>query len=282
MDGATAVWFKQFVWLFFLPPNGLLTLAFGAALFAVWRPGSQRLPAATTAASLALLYFLMTPAISHLLMDYVESGVGEALTPERARELMQSSLPPDAIVVLAGGLFYDTRNQPEAAMPTGHSLMRLMHAGQLARWTGLSILVSGGVPDGQNVSEAGVMARVLRQRLDQPVQWIEDKSFDTADNARLSARALGEVGISRIILVTEAFHMVRARAAFEAQGLQVVSAPLAFRAGRGVALDNTWLPGPLSIERTTLAFHEIVGRWWYRIGQWWRQLPFNQRKEQQP
>lgn len=69
------------------------------------------------------------------------------------------------------------------------------------------------------------MAEILEGEFGVPVRWREELSRDTADNARFSAVMLKAAGISRIVLVTQAFHMPRAVALFEAAGLQVVAAP---------------------------------------------------------
>lgn len=53
--------------------------------------------------------------------------------------------------------------------------------------------------------------------------------MDTADNARLSAAMLKAEDIERIVLVTHAFHMPRARQLFAAEGLSVAAAPTDFR-----------------------------------------------------
>lgn len=113
------------------------------------------------------------------------------------------------------------------------------------------------------------MARELNEQFGLDAQWIEDRSANTAENARFSAEQLSQVGIQKIILVTEAFHMHRARAAFESAGLLVVPAPHGFQSELGMLMPSTWLPRPESVQRASLALHEIVGRWWYQVVRWW-------------
>ncbi|MGH1360923.1 MAG: YdcF family protein [Burkholderiaceae bacterium] len=268
MDASVAYWVKQAIWLFILPPNGLITLAFLASVGAV--VGRYRAGAGLAAICLAVFGLMMTPAVSQLMMQWVEKGVGPALTEQTAKQLLSGANPPEAIVILGGGQMSDAREQPHQQRLSSHTLMRVLHGARVARWTGLSVLVSGGRPDGSPVAEATIMARVLSEELGLKAQWVEDKSFDTVENARLSARQLSQVGIQKIILVTEAFHMHRARAAFERAGMQVVTAPHGFQSELGVPLRNTWLPGPESVERASLAIHEVVGRWWYQVMQWWQ------------
>jgi uncharacterized SAM-binding protein YcdF (DUF218 family) len=66
--------------------------------------------------------------------------------------------------------------------------------------------------------------------------------------------------VRRIVLVTEAFHMPRARGAFERQGLSVVPAPCAYISAR---FEGTWreylIPRPESLVLNQLLAHEWIG-----------------------
>ena len=50
---------------------------------------------------------------------------------------------------------------------------------------------------------------------------LEEHSRNTAENARMTQVLLQQRGIRRVLLVTSALHMPRARAHFEAVGLEV-------------------------------------------------------------
>ena len=100
------------------------------------------------------------------------------------------------------------------------TLMRLRAAARLHRETGLPVLVSGGAPDGPGESEARLMARSLKEDFGITARWLEEQSTNTAGNAILSAPLLHEANVRRILLVTDAVHMPRARWAFERVGLE--------------------------------------------------------------
>lgn len=272
LDGQTFFWLKQFVWLFLLPPNGLLTLATLGVALCVLRQEDHRGPAVFSLVCLLLFALLMTPAVSQAIMLWVERGAGQPLTQERAAELLKTPRPPEAIVILGGGILADEREAPNESMLSGHTLQRVVHGARVAQWTGLAVLVSGGLLHPADESEAKVMARVLTEQLKQPVAWIEGESLNTDMNATLSAKMLGEVGIEHIVLVTEAFHMHRARRAFEQAGLKVTPAPHNYLGGQGRPLSTTWMPTRESVARTSLALHEIIGRWWYQVLRWWSVL----------
>src|SRR5690606_3210249 len=96
------------------------------------------------------------------------------------------------------------------------------------------------------------------------VRWVEGRSESTWENAVLSAPILREAGVKRILLVTHAFHMPRARASFAAQGFDVVPAPTAFRKTPELSL-HALLPSAKGLADTSFAFHEWLGRIWYAL-----------------
>ncbi|HAK93275.1 MAG TPA: YdcF family protein, partial [Massilia timonae] len=98
---------------------------------------------------------------------------------------------------------------------------RLRYAAHLHRRTGLPILVSGGAPGPGAMSLADAMAAALREDFGVPVRWVEGRSRNTAENAMFSAALLRPEKVGRVLLVTDAMHMERARTVFQRGGLQV-------------------------------------------------------------
>lgn len=87
---------------------------------------------------------------------------------------------------------------------------------------------------------------------------------NTVEEAREVA-ALYPAG--HVLLVTSAFHMPRAREAFEASGLRVTPYPVDLRAGvRGLSLQD-FLPQADALAGTSLAVREWVGRGFYAVKQ---------------
>ena len=110
------------------------------------------------------------------------------------------------------------------------------------------------------------MRQVIQDDLGVPVRWVEERSRDTAENASLSAAMLRAEGIGAVVLVTHAYHMPRARRAFEAAGLSVLPAPHDWA---GVRPAGTFvrdlLPSAPALEASWLALHELTGMLWYRL-----------------
>jgi uncharacterized SAM-binding protein YcdF (DUF218 family) len=104
------------------------------------------------------------------------------------------------------------------------------------------VIVSGGRTwDGE--VEADAMAAALAA-LGVPEGRIvrERASLDTRDNARFSAASCARRGIGQVALVTCVWHLPRARARFEAEGLDVVKEISAGDAARSWS-SRAWILG---------------------------------------
>ena len=244
-----------------LPPTSLfLVIAAGLALWRRW-PRAGRTVAGT---GLAALVFLSTTAGARLLVTPVERLTAPLQAPERA--------DAQAIVVLAAGRVLRAPEYGGLDIPDYIALARLRYAAHLQRRTGLPILVSGGNgssgtdpdPDDRAYTNADAMAAALRDDFGVPVRWIEGRSRDTAENANFSAALLRADGIKRVLLVTDAMHMPRARAAFEHAGLDVVSAPTMFFSNQPPSLHG-WVPSAEGMRRSWYAAYELLGIVWYKM-----------------
>ena len=171
-----------------------------------------------------------------------------------------------AIVVLGAGR---RTHAPEFGGETVNrlALERLRYAAKLARSSGLPLLVSGGAPHG-DTAEALLMQRVLAEDYGVRARWVESASRDTRENADFSAVHLEAAGVRRVLLVTHAMHMKRARDAFEAAGLEVVPAPTAWLGGgdKETAGDQALvqLPSQNTAYAGWFALHELLGQLAYR------------------
>lgn len=245
-------WLKKLVAVAVLPPVlPLMLIVPGLALLRRHRRVGSTLAWAGVALNLALI----TPLTVGWLVDALEPA---ATLPADAARRAQ------AIVVLGGG---KRSYAPEFGGETVNrlSLERVRYGARLARQTGLPVLVSGGAPTGE-LPEAELMKAALEQDFGIPVRWIETASRDTRQNAQFSAVQLQAAGVQRILLVTHAAHMARARTEFEAQGLDVIPAPTAWLGG-GEAGDRvlTLLPSQNTAYAGWFALHEWLGLIAYRL-----------------
>lgn len=237
-----------------LPPGGLLLLAAAGLLLSRWR---RRTGLAVAALALLLLYLLATPVVGGALLRLHE-------TFPALREV-----PPEAavIVVLGAEILRDTPEYGGVAVGS-LTLQRLQYTARLHHETGLPVLTAGGPMSGQRRSTAALMAETLERDFRVTVRWREERSNSTADNARAVAALLRAQGVRHGLLVTHAWHMPRAAAAFRRAGLPLQPAPTRFTPAAVVRPDSL-LPSTTSLAHSYYASHEAVGRLWYSL----RRLP---------
>lgn len=246
--------FNSTVSAILLPPFNLALLcALGLALRRRWPRGGMLL----SVASLLLLVLLSTRMGATLLIAPLEAWN----PPLQSTQVTDKSA--QAIVVLGGGRIADAPEYGGEDILSAATLLRASYAARLQRETGLPILASGGRPDGSQESEAAIIARTLRE-FSVPVKWLEEESDNTAENAQFSARMLRAEGVTRILLVTDALHMQRAKRIFRETGLDVVAAPTVFYTAARWAPDD-FLPKAVWLQRSSYAMHEWIGLVWYQL-----------------
>ena len=226
-----------------LPPGGLLLLA----ALGLWVAGRRpRFGRALCAIALLSLWLLLTPFVADALARAVQR-----YPPLDLNHLTDVAQTAHAIVILGGGVRVAAAEYG-GDTPNSITLERLIEGANVARATGLPILVSGGR------REAGAMAHFLEHDLKVSVRWVEDASGDTHDNALFSTRILRSAGIDRIILVTSSVHMPRSVAEFRAAGLEVTPAP-ASMAGPIRLGFRDFVPSVSALEESYSVFYEWGG-----------------------
>jgi uncharacterized SAM-binding protein YcdF (DUF218 family) len=234
-----------------LPPASLfLAMAVGWLLRRRW----PRMGRSIILVTVILLYTLCTPIVASFLLRSLEPDPVVSLPP-----------PPGtgAIVVLGGDADSDGREfgGDSAGVLT---LTRIRYAAILQRRTGLPVLITGGPLHDGGPPVSILMQHVLTDELDIPVRWVEDASRNTWENALFTAQMLRHDNIKKILLVTNAWHMPRAKAAFLANGLQVIPAPTGFTAWPG-DIASALLPDAKALPNSAYAIHEMIGLVWYRL-----------------
>jgi len=250
-------WFTtNLISAFLLPPLSFLLVLLSGLLLLRRHPGTARW---LLTLSCALLWLASTPYIAEGGLHLLESRTSVLDMSQSGK----STLDPAAIVILGGGTYF---HAPEYAGQDTISelvLPRLRYGARLQRKWQLPILVSGGKPLGNHVAEAQQMRVALEQDFQVPVRWTEDTSDNTQENARNSYLTLHKAGIHKIYLVTHAWHMLRASAAFRAAGFEVVEAPTAFTTRYQIDL-LAFIPCAEAVRDSKYFFHEAIGLLWYQ------------------
>lgn len=208
---------------------------------------------------IVLLWVASSPITSHYLIAGLERQY-----PIRTSE----ELPSAKTIVLLGGTVYPVeapRTEPEE-LSGSRVLMaaRLFHAGKAER-----ILCTGGVPydspSGPRNEAMDMKDVLIDMGVPETAIELEQESRNTNENAIYSARLLREEKIDSILLVTSAFHMPRAMALFEREGLKVTAAPSDVRAAGSPWKLRNLLPSAEALKLTTWSVNEYVGYWGYRL-----------------
>lgn len=159
-----------------------------------------------------------------------------------------------AIVVLGGGL---TRDKQGHITPNSYTRLRLMQAISQHRSTNLPIFLTG--------VESRYMQKFLQEH-GESAQWLESRSMNTCENARFSALLLQRLGgAPRVELVTDKWHIPRARWLFAMNGIETVPIPALLPGDPA-----PWWPDSRNLTHTRRALYELVAftrdRWFGVVG----------------
>ena len=247
---------KKFITPFLLPPGIFVVLLF---LSGIWLCTKKTVRGGFFNMMLAiLLWLLSTTPVASLLMQPLEQGAG-----------IPRTLQGDVVVLLGGGAVDQAADLTGRGAPVGDTLQRIVTAVRVARKHHLPVLVSGGEVYAGRSAEAEVDKRFLVD-LGVPAEMVivEGKSRDTAENARRCREILDRRGFKRPLLVTSAYHMRRAFAAFEKEGVKVTPVPAQFMTSPGRAY--FWadlLPGAGALGMSAAALKEHIGLLCFRLMQ---------------
>lgn len=216
-------------------------------------------------AGLALLWISSTPLVANALFGVVEGGA--------ERRPAVDAPTADAIVVLSGGRV--TAPGAAAISEWGDpdrffGGVELFQAGKAP----LLVFTGGAVAWAPDDPREGDVLAKFAVAMGVPVDRILTTGavLNTAEEAGAVAQLLHERRLdrARILLVTSAFHMSRARQQFESAGLAVSPFPVDFilsAGGRMTVLDA--LPTAGAQNRTSIALRELYGRLYYRLLAFW-------------
>lgn len=235
-----------------LPPLNFLLLAVAGMVLSFKR---RRLGLLLMSVGLGSLYACSSFGIAGPLLGRFERAFG----PPPLAQLREG----EVIVVLGAGTYFAAPEYGEDTV-SRFTLERLRWAARLHRATGLPVLVSGGRALDAATPEARQMAKALGEDFQVSVRWLEDQSRNTLESARNTGKLLAPLRVRRVVLVTHAAHMRRARLVFERAGLEVIAAPTGFTTP-GPASALNYLPSTEGMLAARVLFHEAIGLGWYHL-----------------
>lgn len=231
-----------------LPPFNIAVIWLFSLIF--YRLQYKKTASVLTLLGIGMLYFFSTPYVATKLSDSLVTN--DNLTLEDYKKAQ-------AIVVLGGGIRDSQELSGNIAVGT-YALERMRYAAFLQKETGLPMLITGSSPNG--TSEAKYMAQEFQTFFNTPTQWLENNAKTTKENAEFSRKILANEGINHIILVTNQWHMKRAKMLFEKQGFEVLPASI----GHGKTPDDYitfayFIPQSGAMDSIMIALKEWLGYW---------------------
>ena len=179
----------------------------------------------------------------------------------------------DGIVVLSGGGIklppinkkIIEWNDPDRFF-AGIDLYKANKSNRLIFTGGINPLISGLPPEGDIYIKEALSKGIPKKDL-----FTTYPVSNTLQEAKAIKKLLNDeipAGQKKVILVTSAFHMKRAKRVFEREGISVLPYPVDFRSNKifSPSLSNPlmWIPNSSSLGSSTSAIREIIGRIIYR------------------
>lgn len=232
-------------------PMSIIMILMLIGLVLVWTTRKQRTAKVILSLSVVLFVGMGYGFFSYTALRALENSY----PPLSLATLQQSNA--HTIVVLGGGHYRCSAASPVSQL-SQETLVRLIEGLRLQKLLpGAQVILSGGNYDGAEC-DASLMRKVALELGVDPVGIVvEDESKDTKDEARIIKKMLGE---ERPILVTSAYHMPRAMALFEGQGMQPIAAPVGHMAQCPFfATVDSFFPSTKRISEAENVLHEVLG-----------------------
>jgi uncharacterized SAM-binding protein YcdF (DUF218 family) len=246
---------KKTITPFILPP-GIFILAIVLVSWVMVYRKRWKLGLANVTVGLLLWAFSTVP-LSNWLIQGLESDFSIPVNPSG-----------DVIILLGGSMIEGVPDLTGTSTLSPSTMGRIVTAVRLYRRLALPIIVTGGrVNDDADSAVAPIAKRFLMDLgVPEKLITVEDRARDTAQNARLTAAICRQQGFSKPILLTAAYHLKRARMAFDAAGMPVTPFPAYFLGSRNIPY--AWrhlLPRAVNLHTSANALHEYIGILYYRL-----------------
>ena len=207
--------------------------------------------------ALILLIILSLPIVSRQLIKFLEQGY-TLISPNNVDTA-------DTVIVLSGmirtikqnnEIYYEFSDAVDRVF-AGIELLKLNKAQKI-------ILTRGKLPWSLGMPEGEFLAQFVKSQGTNKNQVILTEVVqNTNDEAIAVSKILPKN--SKIILVTSAFHMPRAKTVFENQNLKVIPYAVDFRLGEKKMDVLDFLPQANAFKDSSFYFREIIGRAYYSL-----------------
>lgn len=207
--------------------------------------------------ALILLIILSLPIVSRQLIKFLEQGY-TLISPNNVDTA-------DTVIVLSGmirtikqnnEIYYEFSDAVDRVF-AGIELLKLNKAQKI-------ILTRGKLPWSLGMPEGEFLAQFVKsQGINKNQVILTEVVQNTNDEAIAVSKILPKN--SKIILVTSAFHMPRAKTVFENQNLKVIPYAVDFRLSEKKMDVLDFLPQANAFKHSSFYFREIIGRAYYSL-----------------
>ncbi len=200
-----------------------------------------------------LIYLLSVNVVSDKIIEPLENHYGQPAVSE-----MKDA---KAIVVLAGGSYDGVPDFDGTGQNSESSTVRLVAGLRLYKALHLPMVLSGGRLSDDKATEASLEYRFLKTcGVEEQYLIKEDRSRNTAENAKYVKQICQQRKFDKVILVTSAFHMPRSVAFFEREGVNVIPYPTDYKTSRNTNLNAfAFTPQAENLYCSFLAMKEYLG-----------------------
>jgi uncharacterized SAM-binding protein YcdF (DUF218 family) len=205
-----------------------------------------------------ILIVCSLPIVSDKLVAYLESDY-QLSKPSNIE-------PADSIVVLSGmirtinskdGLDYEFGEASDRIF-AGINLFKEKKAPKLILTRG-KLPWSVGIPEGEYLKEIAINNGISENNI------LLTENVENTDQEAKAIKKLLSDDKSKVLLVTSAFHMPRARIVFEAAGINVVPFPVDFQKELSKITFMSLVPTAKSLYDTSFFVREMIGRVYYNL-----------------
>ncbi|WP_410207778.1 YdcF family protein [Fusobacterium sp.] len=171
----------------------------------------------------------------------------------------------DIYVLLGGGIFPDTAG---GDVPTPNASDRILKTAQYYKKFPKKIIISGGVPLHNKISESEIYKNYLIDLGVSPDDIItEEKSRTTQENAQFIKEKLENEYINSLILITSSSHMKRSLNIFEyyMKNIEVFPAPCNYLASDYDNKIFSFIPKYHNFLKFQIFIWETVGNIYYKL-----------------
>jgi len=171
----------------------------------------------------------------------------------------------DAYVVLGGGIYDNAPDIGGKGIPGEDALGRIICAYRLFQLSRKPIIFSGGII-GERKAESEVAKKLfLSLGVNESYILPEGRSKDTFENARYVKELAEQHKITRIVLITNAYHMKRSKMLFDKHFKEVLPFPTGYKTSRMKYNVFSYLPSAGNTAIISIAIKEYLGIIFYKI-----------------